>query len=322
MPEGTSPTEEDLLPPARRRPPGGPDAPSHRAGARLRLLAVLVVGIGAGAAITAGLPGQLLGGADAGELVRGSPGEVEVQLNPPPSEPARSSDGSLRASTPADAVAGFLAAEAEGRLEDAYLHLTAAEQEEFFSAPGYVAAHADLLPPVLGYRIVDVAHDGDTAVVTTEVSLRPGLDPIIGLVPGTAETAWTAVAEDGGWAVELTTAQLVPRYPDEAGAAEDVAEWARTRQSCEDPGDREEAPLRGSTGLASDLCGAAGDVRVGAVAPLPDIDGAPYLAAYGGEVTDWARTVDVEAPVALRAVVAPIGDRWAVIGVLDPARGR
>jgi hypothetical protein len=298
------------------------DRSPHRTGARLRLLAVLVVGIGAGAAISAGLPGQLVGGAGAEEVVGGNPGEVEVELHLPPAEPARSSDGSLRASTPADAVAGFLVAEAEGRLEDAYLHLTAAEQEEFFSATGYVAAHADLLPPVLGYRVVHVSEADGTAVVTTDVSLRPSLDPIIGLVPSAAEVTWTAVSQDGGWAVELTTAQLVPRYPDDARAAQDVAEWAGTRQACGDPGVLEESQLRGSAGLASDLCAAAGDVRVGAVAPLPDIDGGPYLAAYGGEVADWARTVEVEAPLALRAVVAPVGDRWTVIGVLAPSGGR
>ncbi len=281
------------------------------------MIAILVVGIGAGAAITAGLPGQLLGAGDAQPTAAE---QVEVQLNQPPAEPARSADGSLRADAPGDAVAGFLSAEVDSALEDAYFHLSAEEQVEFFSAAGYVSAHADLLPPVLSYRLLEVSEEGERATVTTEVALRPSLDPVIGLVPGEAEITWTAVAEDGGWAVELTTAELVPRYPDDVGAADDVAAWAEARRSCESPGELEEAPLRGRTALATDLCDADGEVRVGSVDPLPDMDGAPYLAAYGGDAADWARTVEVEAPVRLRAVVAPIGDHWTVIGILDPAR--
>jgi hypothetical protein len=31
----------------------------------------------------------------------------------------------------------------------------------------------------------------------------------------------------------------------------------------------------------------------------------------------WSRVVTVESPVRLRAVVAPVGDRWLVIGLLQ-----
>jgi hypothetical protein len=228
--------------------PAAPDAAGDRAprrGSRLAMLAVLVIGIAAGAAITAGLPGQLLGGADATSNVAIPTGE-DVRLNPVPNEPARSVDGSLRADAPDDAVLGFLAAEAEGDLERAYAHLSAEEQAEFFSAAGYVAAHADLLPPVLGYDLLDVSIDGDTAAVTTDVALQPSLDPIIGLVPGDAEITWTAVAEDGGWAVELTSAEVLPRYRDEAEAPGDVEDWVAARAACEDADDLEQTPLRGA----------------------------------------------------------------------------
>ena len=50
--------------------------------------------------------------------------------------------------------------------------------------------------------------------------------------------------------------------------------------------------------------------------PLEAIDAAPFLAAFGPEASTWARVVTVTEPVPLRAVVAPIGQEWLVIGVL------
>lgn len=286
------------------------------------MVVILVVGIAAGAAITTGLPGRLLDDVSAGDARQDVDPGADVRLNPVPAEPARSADGSLRAADPGDAVAGFLGAEIAGELGDAYAHLSAAEQQEFHSAKGYVAAHADLLPPVLRYELVDVEVDGDVATVVTDVALRPSLDPIMGLVPGDAEITWTTVAEDGGWAVELTSAEMRPRFLDDGLAPDHVAGWVAARQGCASAGDREQRPLRGAARLADDLCDKDGDVRVGAVGPLPDIDGGAYLSAYGGDVASWARVVDVEAPTALRAVVAPIGDRWIVIGVLEPTSRR
>ena len=50
--------------------------------------------------------------------------------------------------------------------------------------------------------------------------------------------------------------------------------------------------------------------------PLEDAaDAAPFLAAFGPEVGIWARVVDVETPIALRLVLAPIGEQWRVVGV-------
>jgi hypothetical protein len=60
-------------------------------------------------------------------------------------------------------------------------------------------------------------------------------------------------------------------------------------------------------------------VRAGAVAPLAQVDAAPLQTSFGADVVSWARTVTVEGPVPLRAVVAPVDDTWTVVGVLPPS---
>jgi hypothetical protein len=55
------------------------------------------------------------------------------------------------------------------------------------------------------------------------------------------------------------------------------------------------------------------------VQPLPETSqDQPFLAAFGSAVHDWARVVTVDAPARLHVVVAPLGERWLVIGVLPP----
>jgi hypothetical protein len=48
---------------------------------------------------------------------------------------------------------------------------------------------------------------------------------------------------------------------------------------------------------------------------------APLQNSFGADVVSWARTVTVEGAVPLRAVVAPVDDRWLVIGLLGPPGG-
>jgi hypothetical protein len=50
---------------------------------------------------------------------------------------------------------------------------------------------------------------------------------------------------------------------------------------------------------------------------LPEFESGPFVTAFGPETGSWARVVPVTAPVSLRAVVAPIGDEWVVVGVLS-----
>jgi hypothetical protein len=53
------------------------------------------------------------------------------------------------------------------------------------------------------------------------------------------------------------------------------------------------------------------------VRPLPETaQDQPFLAAFGSAVHDWARVVRLDAPVRMDVVVAPVGERWLVVGVL------
>lgn len=300
---------------------GGPPPRRRRLWGWLRVTLLLAVGIGVGAGITAGLPGKVLDAVDASSdtvVPTATP-----RIREAPATPARTPDGRLRRpDDPATAVRGFLAAESERRFADAFAFLSTADHDEFGDAAGYVAAHADWLPPLRDFTVDRVEERGGSAVVVTRVAFEASLDEVAGLVPGAAEVTWTAVASDGGWAVELTSAAMVPQYPAEEQAVQDVAAWAAARRACRAPPPAlEHTPVRGVASLADALCGADVEVAVGGVGPLREVDAASFLAAYGGEVSTWARVVDVDTPVGLRAVVAPIGDRWAVIGVLPPGRG-
>jgi hypothetical protein len=57
------------------------------------------------------------------------------------------------------------------------------------------------------------------------------------------------------------------------------------------------------------------------VRPLAQADAPPLQTSFGADVVTWARTVQVDGPVPLRAVLAPVDDTWTVVGVLGPARG-
>jgi hypothetical protein len=150
--------------------------------------------------------------------------------------------------------------------------------------------------------------------------LRPQLDEVIGLVPAEAELTMATVQEDGQWRVRFADSRLEPVYLDDATAAADTRAWVARRAGCM-PADEYDGGLlgAGAASLAEQLCGAAEPVAVGAVRALtisPDAD--PYIAAFGPEVLDWARVVPVSSPVELDVVVAPVGERWLVIGASIP----
>ncbi|MDP8959659.1 MAG: hypothetical protein M3N51_10820, partial [Actinomycetota bacterium] len=173
----------------------------------------------------------------------------------------------------------------------------------------------DLLPPILGYRVEGVREEAGQVQVETLMELEPGLDHVMGLVPARAEGIWVSQEESEGWRVLLDQSALRPLYPEEEGAAEAVGHWVRARQGCGE-GRQHPAGLLGVPSLADQLCGSQGEPRLGQVGQVEQLEAAPFLAAFGPEFQQWARVVPVAAPVPLRAVVAPIGDGWTVIGVL------
>jgi hypothetical protein len=219
------------------------------------------------------------------------------------------------APTPRDAVDRFLGAEVAQQYGVSYGLLSARDRDERNSRAAWTADHADL-PPIAAYRFDGVqVHDG-RADVAVALRLHSQLSPTDGLVPARARATLVAVAEDGGWRVAFGESALAAEYPSTALAPDAVRSWARARVECR------HAPefvggLLGAAARADELCGARGAVQVGRAVRLPETDqDQPFLAAFGSEVHEWSRVVPVDAPVRLRVVVAPLGERWLVVGVL------
>lgn len=240
---------------------------------------------------------------------------ASAQTDPaPPASPSEPPDNP--APTPRDAVQRFLDAEAARQYNVSYGLLSAPDRDEQESRAGWTADHADL-PTIAGFRVDGVQVHDDRADVAVALQLHPQLSPTDGLVPGRARATYVTVAEDGGWRVAFGQSSLTPEYPSTASAPAAVRAWAAARERCA------HAPefvggLLGAAARADQLCGAHGAIAVGRAVRLPETDqDQPFLAAFGSEVHEWARVVPVDAPFRLRVVVAPLGERWLVVGVLS-----
>ena len=63
-------------------------------------------------------------------------------------------------------------------------------------------------------------------------------------------------------------------------------------------------------------------MTVGAPTDLLDDAGVSAVtAAFGPDVYAWARVVPVTAPERLELVLAPVGERWLVIGIREASPG-
>jgi hypothetical protein len=252
-------------------------------------------------------------GATAAMAARGD--EPAARAETPPATVPASAEAPLRsvsATSPEDAVRGFLTAEQAGDYEASYDFLSDTDRAGFGTAEGWVASHADYVPPVEGFEI----EAADAQTVVTLVRYTPSLDAVVGLVPAQARVTW-AVTEGQAFGIdlELTTAEAL--HPSDEGAPAAVLAWAEQRQACAPrPDGQWSGDLLGAPALAEALCAAAGTPAVGVPALLGPAEGAPFSATFGDEVAAWARVVPVDGPVPLRAVVAPLGDDWVVVGVL------
>lgn len=271
----------------------------------------LAFGVGVGATVLLTRDG---GGDDASVDSKVDLGDASEPIDPvDPSVPAR-----LRAAdSPEAAVRGFLDAEMQKDFQVAFDYLSDANRATFGTAAGYVAAHADLVPPVTGYEIEEVT--GDRVVAT--VQYEPSLDAVVGLVPARARNTYVVVGGPGGFGVDLEQSASEPSYPSDGTAPAAVTQWVQARIDCR--AENEWAGgLLGSPALAEPLCDTEDrEVRVGGPEPVGPNEGAPFSAAFGDEVGVWGRVVPVEAPIAIRVVVAPIGEQWTVIGVLGSGPG-
>lgn len=221
-----------------------------------------------------------------------------------------------RADSPAAAVEGFLAAEVAGDHAASFGYLSDAVRVEYGSPAAWAADHPDVLPPVTDFSIEERGETSGSVITLTRY--RSSLDAVTGLVPARARTSWVTVQEEDGWAVDVSATTQQALLPADTEARAAVQRWTEELQSCAVP-EREVRELRARADLAVQLCDASGDLGAGDVTPLAQADAAPLQTSFGADVVSWARVVPVDGPVPLRAVVAPVDDRWTVIGVLDPS---
>jgi hypothetical protein len=227
-------------------------------------------------------------------------------------------DGSAAAS-PSDAVLRFVQAEVGGDTDASYDLLSEADRNAVRSRINWQRMHS-ALPALVTFtaRPKQAEPSGADATIIGDATFTPRLDEIGGLVAGRATVAWTVVSEQGGWRVAYQRTSIQPVYAADSGATESARAWLAALQSCAkpDPALEYAGGIVGSVGVAGALCNSAA-AKLDAPKRLGDRpDPAPVLAAFGPEADTWARIIRVTGPRTFNIVLAPLADRWIVIGVL------
>jgi hypothetical protein len=218
---------------------------------------------------------------------------------------------------PVSAVEAFLTAEIDGDFGGSFKLLAEADQAAAGDPAAWVAEHYLVIPTIRGFQLTADSAEGTKVEVRADLILEAGLDQVVGLTPAEADSNWVVVEEAGEWRISFTQSGIEPRYLDDAAAPAAVERWAVQRQKCESVTEWD-ASLLGYPSLAEALCGSEGTVAAGTPGLLADAaESAPFLAAFGPDVGRWARVVPVDGAHPFRAVTAPIGNEWVVIGVLD-----
>lgn len=278
-------------------------------------LVALAIGLG-GAVLVLGDRGDARAAADGPDLSSveaATPVTAAPTGDVPPGRPA---------SDPTTAIEAFLDAEIARDHDASFVLLSPADRAAVKSAARWRARH-DSLPTVAGFTLGEVAEQGDRAVVPAAMRYEPALDPFVGVIPQRADSLWSLVREGDGWTIDFERTTIAPRYPTEARIPADVERWVERRVACEAGGDAEYAGgLLGSPTLADVLCDDDAAIRLSPVGPFASERSAgPFLSEFGDEVLEWARVVELHGPSPMRIVVAPLGERWLVIGVLpSPTR--
>jgi hypothetical protein len=209
----------------------------------------------------------------------------------------------------------FVDAIVRGDANSAFRLLTNVDRNFFGSAEQFAVTLGQDAP----WLDADVATMGTSIVAT--VQRTPQVDEALGLVTASAKISLPAKNEAGAWRVDWRhrTVSAEPTLRD-GTAKDDVAVWAETRQACKPTVNLEHVTgLTGVTGFASALCGVKGRPAVGEVALLDVLaDPGPFVDAFGSGVMRWGRVVNLRAPIDMRVVVAPVGDRWIVVGLARP----
>ena len=113
--------------------------------------------------------------------------ELAPDVAAAPEDVARTApDPAPVATTARAAVDAFFAAEQRDDFAASFNQLSSEDQEHYGSPAAWEQAHRDI-PEVTGYAITGVEETSGGAEVNVDLSLRAGLDEVIGLTPGRAD---------------------------------------------------------------------------------------------------------------------------------------
>lgn len=222
----------------------------------------------------------------------------------------------------ADAVRDLLAAEQRGDRAASFVLLSRQSRAEFKDVADWLGRRQQL-PAVTKFRIQPDSEGarGDRAgKVVAEVEHVPGLDPFKGLSPARETQTFTGRKEGNGWLVDGEPV-TEPILPADALAIEAATAWVAAVQSCDQPkagGLQAVDILFGAADGAAGLCGKAGPVTAGEVGRLTaGVASSDIVAQYSTDALEWARVVRMTAPTTFGVVLAPLGDKWKVLGLTD-----
>jgi hypothetical protein len=264
---------------------------------------------------TAVFVGTLLGGCSGGKGSTAAPATTAPASSLPDPQP-----------TPrphlADAVRDLLDAEQRGDPAASFLLLSRQSRAEYKDVADWTKRRQQL-PAITKFRL-DPAADGDkgdrAAKALAVVEHEPALDPFKGLSLARENQRFTGRHEAAGWLVDGDP-DVEPLLPPDPLAVEAATAWVAAVQAC----DRAKAAglqavpnLFGSADGANGLCGKQGPVTPGAVERLTaGVASADIVAQYSTDALEWARVVRITSPAAFGVVLAPLGDRWQVLGLAD-----
>jgi hypothetical protein len=229
---------------------------------------------------------------------------------------AQPAGGRTPADSPEAAVTALLDAEVRSDHDASFHLLSSAALMTYPDAESWFRRRTQL-PEITGFRVTGV--EGDVVVVTAEHD--PGLDAFVGLRAATDTQRWQTVPEGDGWLVDAEP-EITFDLPDDGPAADVAIDWASAAQACDESAalalQVEPALLGFASGIAT-LCGSTDAVVAAPVTNIrPGPSSADLVAQYGDAAFTWARAVHIDVgAVGLAVLLAPIGDDWRVVGVVD-----
>jgi hypothetical protein len=216
------------------------------------------------------------------------------------------------AATPEAAVRGLLDSFIAGDAARSFSLLSATDR----AASGPLAswlAELTSRPHYLRYQVVRLQGTS----VETDVTIEPRLDEVVGYIPARATVTWPTTLEDGGYRVSLSAAVSEPVLPDDQSAPTAAEAWVTARENCQ-PGATYPGTLLGQPTFADALCHSSGAYRAKTASGL-DTFGNPtlLLEAFGPDAPAFVRVVRMDGPTPFDVAVAPLGDDWQVVGVME-----